>query len=195
MKGINWGEERFWMAFKCEPDETLMSRIALLFNIKKQCSWEEGLANDETYFITPRVNDWYFITTLLLDEPEVLARDLSKVFGEVHLYGFFRSSDFVLWSIFENGQLERYFKKSDGEINRMDGIPTVIELELTAKYNKRISPKFKHLPDWDPVYNKERFEVLGEFEHLLMIATSWDVSPDTLNEYEVDNFGYILTEL
>jgi hypothetical protein len=181
---IPFGYKTAWFAIRSENTKAVAT--ALQLQNLQPAGWTYGIwhsieTDDYSIFLTPAVHGWTLaVGTPVLYEAEDHATDrmveLSRQFGEAHLFASMRISNAYVWARARNGKLERRFYDVDGQHNET-GEVTEEEKSLGLEFFEGSSPESKA-----PGYWARKDSVFVGEEHVLQVAGRWSVDPSKLDQ-------------
>ena len=158
-----------WLVVRSASPEAV--KLALGLNHAAPCSWEEGLAGEHEFFISPRVNSWVVVTGLGLPNPTddvdatfLFLTALSRQLGHVQYFYSNRERYHHAWARLDDGCVTRGYAWTD-ETVWQQGAETLPETEIGMK-------TFAYGEDFATVYDAEM-----NFEKVPTLAARWSLDP------------------
>lgn len=183
IKGIPFGYKNCWFAFRTTDFDGVYKVLKKYLVEIKRTELQTGLKEgwDGNWCLLRPIDGYILLISSNGFSLKEKAIELSEQLGEIHFYSTHRSSNFLACSKFINGRVIRDFAISDGEIQKNEGQPTKIELQIASGYKTS-----------DAIDSSELLSSLGDEEDLMKISGDWSINPSKLDEYEVDNDCIIL---
>jgi hypothetical protein len=158
-----------WLAVRSVSPEAV--QMALGLNHAEPCSWEEGLAGNHEFFISPRIHGWVIVTGLGLPEPGddvdatfLFLTALSKQLGHVQYFHASRLTHQHAWARLDDGCVTRAYAWA-GETLWLQGAETLPEIEIGVK-------TFGYGEDTATMLDAET-----NFEKVPALAARWSLDP------------------
>lgn len=198
-----FGAGNAWLAIQTVDIDQVIAILGL--HEVAACNWQSGLsvAEDPDYsnayvFVTPPVDGWTFVVGMALPHPAgrdytdqclSLQLSLGKTFRDVQYFYACPILDLVAWSRFSDAKLRRSFAWGDEGIIWNKGALTSAERALGLKVFPTTSTTTLPPPANDIDEDERGYP---EPEHVLRMAASWSVNPETFTRLPGDPaLGYI----